>query len=202
MPQDSQSPRKDETQCWTSPHDLTTFAWPTFFWVSYFSSKCVIRFYFVYKLDVKLAPNSYYTFPSSSITKNFFRGFKVMKLCNLFLCFFFWYVFKLSSLLYFYYSRRIFRNQSNIYVFFAKKLHHRCLAVLQIRLCTLRLFIPSKQKWNDFLFAKHSILAKINNKFWKFVEIGIWKYDDINIYYSIETFFFNILRRDQVLFSS
>ena len=86
--------------------------------------------------------------------------------------------------------------------FFAKKLHHRCLAVLQIRLCTLRLFIPSKQKWNDFLFAKHSILAKINNKFWKFVEIGIWKYDDINIYYSIETFFFNILRRDQVLFSS
>ena len=120
MPQDSQSPRKDETQCWTSPHDLTTFAWPTFFWVSYFSSKCVIRFYFVYKLDVKLAPNSYYTFPSSSITKNFFRGFKVMKLCNLFLCFFFWYVFKLSSLLYFYYSRRIFRNQSNICFFLQK----------------------------------------------------------------------------------
>ena len=92
MPQDSQFPRKDETQCWTSPHDLTTFAWPTFFWVSYFSSKCVIRFYFVYKLDAKLAPNSYHTFPSSPITKNFFRGFKGMKLYNLFLCFFFWYV--------------------------------------------------------------------------------------------------------------
>ena len=114
MPQDSQFPRKDETQCWTSPHDLTTFAWPTFFWVSYFSSKCVIRFYFVYKLDVKLAPNSYYTFPSSPITKNFFRGFKGMKLYNLFLCFIFWYVFKLSSLL-------LFRNQSIIYVFFLQK---------------------------------------------------------------------------------
>ena len=114
MPQDSQFPRKDETQCWTSPHDLTTFAWPTFFWVSYFSSKCVIRFYFVYKLDAKLAPNSYHTFPSSPITKNFFRGFKGMKLYNLFLCFIFWYVFKLSSLL-------LFRNQSIIYVFFLQK---------------------------------------------------------------------------------
>ena len=114
MPQDSQFPRKDETQCWTSPHDLTTFAWPTFFWESYFSSKCVIRFYFVYKLDAKLAPNSYHTFPSSPITKNFFRGFKGMKLYNLFLCFIFWYVFKLSSLL-------LFRNQSNIYVFFLQK---------------------------------------------------------------------------------